>query len=199
MAAKKTTKPKAPTLTVVPDKLERHYHKLVMPSTLQHVTPGELPAGLLVDVKPYGKLHPLAADAYMALRDAAFAAGVKTFKPTSQADCYRSTATQTAGFLARYTTTPLPNTSTRTWKGVTYYLKPNCAPMAAPGTSRHNLGLAVDISDASEKQRMDFMLANIQGYGFTWEVESEPWHIFYYVGDRVPALVQQWKQAKSLL
>jgi LAS superfamily LD-carboxypeptidase LdcB len=199
MASAKTPKLKAPTLTVVQDKLERHYHKLVMPSTLAHVTPGELPLSLLVDVKPYGKLHPLAADAYMALRDAAFAAGVKTFKPTSAADTYRSTATQTAGFLARYTTTPLPNTSTRTWKGVTYYLKPNCAPMAAPGTSRHNLGLAVDISDASNPQRMDFMLANIQGYGFTWEVESEPWHIFYYVGDRVPALVQQWKQAKSLL
>ena len=182
-----------------PPKPKRHYHKLILPSTLQHVTPGELPLSLLVDVKPYGKLHPLAADAYMALRDAAFAAGVKTFKPTSQADCYRSTATQTTGFLARYTTTPLPNTSTRTWKGVTYYLKPNCAPMAAPGSSRHNLGLAVDISDASETGRMNFMLANIQGYGFTWEVESEPWHIFYYVGDRVPALVQQWKQAKALL
>jgi len=179
--------------------LKRHYHKLVLPSTLAHVVPGELPIGLLKDVKPYGKLHILAADAYMALRDAAFAAGVKTFKPSSASDCYRSTATQTAGFLARYTTTPLPNTSTRTWKGVTYYLKPNCAPMAAPGTSRHNFGLACDISDASEKQRMDFMLANIQSYGFTWEVESEPWHIFYYVGDRVPTLVQQWKQAKALL
>jgi len=179
--------------------LKRHYHKLVLPSTLAHVVPGELPIGLLKDVKPYGKLHILAADAYMALRDAAFAAGVKTFKPTSAADTYRSISTQTAGFLARYQTQPIAGASTRTWKGVTYYLKPNCAPMAAPGSSRHNLGLAVDISDASEKQRMDFMLANIQSYGFTWEVESEPWHIFYYVGDRVPTLVQQWKQAKALL
>lgn len=179
--------------------LKRHYHKLVLPSTLAHVVPGELPIGLLKDVKPYGKLHILAADAYMALRDAAFAAGVKTFKPTSQADCYRSTATQTAGFLARYQTQPIEGASTRTWKGVTYYLKPGNAPMAAPGSSRHNLGLAVDISDASETGRMNFMLANIQGYGFTWEVESEPWHIFYYVGDRVPTLVQQWKQAKALL
>ena len=180
-------------------KPKRHYHKLVLPSTLQHVTPGELPLSLLVDVKPYGKLHPLAADAYMALRDAAFAAGVKTFKPTSSADCYRSISTQTVGFLDRYQTQPIAGASTRTWKGVTYYLKPGNAPMAAPGTSRHNLGLAVDISDASNPQRMDFMLANNQAYGFTWEVESEPWHIFYYVGDRVPALVQQWKQAKSLL
>lgn len=181
-----------------PPKPKRHYHKLVLPSTLQHVTPGELPLSLLVDVKPYGKLHPLAADAYMALRDAAFATGVKTFKPTSAADTYRSISTQTAGFLARYQTQPIAGASTRTWKGVTYYLKAGNAPMAAPGTSRHNLGLACDISDASEKTRMDFMLANIQGYGFTWEVESEPWHIFYYVGDRVPTLVQQWKQAKSL-
>ena len=199
MAAKKTKKPKAPTLTAVPAPLERHYHKLVLPSTLQHVTPGELPAGLLVDVKPYGKLHPLAADAYMALRDAAFAAGVKTFKPTSRGDCYRSTATQKSGFLARYQTQPIAGALTKTWNGVTYYLKPGNAMMAAPGTSRHNLGLAVDISDASNPQRMNFMLENIQAYGFTWEVKSEPWHIFYYVGDRVPALVQQWKQAKSLL
>jgi LAS superfamily LD-carboxypeptidase LdcB len=170
-----------------------------LPSTLRHVTPGELPAGLLVDVKPYGKLHPLAADAYMALRAAAFAAGVKTFKPTSRGDCYRSTATQKAGFLARYQTQPIAGASIKKWNGVTYYLKPGNAMMAAPGTSRHNLGLAVDIYDASETGRMNFMLVNLQAYGFTWEVKSEPWHIFYYVGDRVPALVQQWKQAKSLL
>ena len=181
-----------------PPKPKRHYHKLTLPSTLQHVTPGELPLSLLVDVKPYGKLHPLAADAYMALRDAAFAAGVKSFKPTSSADTYRSMSTQTAGFLARYQTQPIAGASTRIWKGVTYYLKPNCAPMAAPGSSRHNLALAVDISDASDPQRMNFMLANIQSYGFTWEVQSEPWHIFYYVGDKVPALVRQWKEAKSL-
>jgi LAS superfamily LD-carboxypeptidase LdcB len=198
MAAKKKQKPKART-TVGTEKLERHYHKLVLPSTLRHVTPGELPAGLLVDVKPYGKLHPLAADAYMALRAAAFAAGVKTFKPTSRGDCYRSTTTQKAGFLARYQTQPIAGASTKKWNGVTYYLKPGNAMMAAPGTSRHNLGLAVDISDASETGRMNFMLVNLQAYGFTWEVKSEPWHIFYYVGDRVPALVQQWKQAKSLL
>jgi LAS superfamily LD-carboxypeptidase LdcB len=198
MAAKKKQKPKART-TVGTEKLERHYHKLVLPSTLRHVTPGELPAGLLVDVKPYGKLHPLAADAYMALRAAAFAAGVKTFKPTSRGDCYRSTATQKAGFLARYQTQPIAGASTKKWNGVTYYLKPGNAMMAAPGTSRHNLGLAVDISDASETGRMNFMLVNLQAYGFTWEVKSEPWHIFYYVGDRVPTLVQQWKQAKSLL
>jgi len=181
-----------------PQPLKRHYRKLVLPSSLLHVTAGELPSSLLVEVKPYGKLHPLAADAYMALRDAAFAAGVKSFKPTSSADTYRSMSTQTAGFLARYQTQPIAGASTRTWKGVTYYLKPKCAPMAAPGSSRHNLALAVDISDASDPQRMNFMLANIQSYGFTWEVQSEPWHIFYYVGDKVPALVRQWKEAKSL-
>jgi hypothetical protein len=173
MAAKKTKKRKSPAPKLVPETLQRHYHKLVLPSTLRHVTPGELPAGLLVDVK--------------------------TFKPTSRGDCYRSTTTQKAGFLARYQTQPIAGASTKKWNGVTYYLKPGNAMMAAPGTSRHNLGLACDISDASETGRMNFMLVNLQAYGFTWEVKSEPWHIFYYVGDRVPALVQQWKQAKSLL
>jgi LAS superfamily LD-carboxypeptidase LdcB len=185
--------------TAKPQPPKRHYRKLILPSTLAHVTPGELPANLLKEVKPYGKLHLLAADAYMAMRDAAFAAKVTTFKPTSAADCYRSIATQTQGFLARYQTTPIVGASTRKWNGVTYYLKsPKLAPMAAPGTSRHNLGLAVDIHTASDPARMKFMLENLHKYGFTWELKSEPWHIFYYVGDKTPILVQQWKQAKSL-
>ena len=44
MASAKTPKPKAPTLTVVPDKLERHYHKLVLPSTLLVFLTGSLSA-----------------------------------------------------------------------------------------------------------------------------------------------------------
>jgi len=72
-----------------------HKHKIILPATLQHVTPGELPINLLAEVKPYGKLHLLAAQAWMAWRDRAFADGIKTFKPTSAADTYRSLATQT--------------------------------------------------------------------------------------------------------
>jgi LAS superfamily LD-carboxypeptidase LdcB len=63
--------------------------------------------------------------------------------------------------------------------------------MAAPGTSNHNLGLAVDISEAS-KERLDWMLKNCADFGFSWEVQSEPWHIRYVAGDRVPPAVQAW-------
>jgi len=70
--------------------------KLVLPATLGHVTPGELPANMLVEIKPFGKLHPRAANAYNAIRAAAFAAGIKQFKPVSQGDTYRSLAQQTA-------------------------------------------------------------------------------------------------------
>ena len=47
----------------------------------------------------------------------------------------------------------------RIYKGQKYYLKPGLAPMAVPGSSRHNLGLAVDIFEASGK-RLEWMEAN---------------------------------------
>jgi len=172
--------------------------KLTLPASLAHVTPGELPLNLLRDVKPFGKLHPLAANAYMALRAAAFAHGIKAFKPTSAGDTYRSIATQKRGFLARYTLTPIPGASTRRYNGGTYYLKPGNAPMAVPGRSRHNLGLAVDVSSANG-ERLTFMLAHCLLYGFSWELDAEPWHIFYYPGDNVPQAVTLYLQGQAEL
>jgi hypothetical protein len=47
--------------------------KVTLPADLKGVKPGEVPAHLLRDVKPYGKLHWRAADAYHAMRAKAFA------------------------------------------------------------------------------------------------------------------------------
>jgi LAS superfamily LD-carboxypeptidase LdcB len=174
-----------------------HKHKIILPATLQHVIPGEMPINLLAEVKPYGKLHLLAADAWMAFRARAFAEGIKTFKPTSSADTYRSLATQTIAWNDRMQLTPIENVKPRVYQGKNWYLKKGKAPIAQPGKSNHNLGLSVDVSEASG-ERLAFMAEFAALYGFTWELDSEPWHINYYVGDRVPALVQQWKQAKSL-
>lgn len=164
---------------------------VVLPADLRGVQPGRLPSYLLKAIRPYGALHPLAAQAWEALRKAAHADGIRPFKPTSMADTYRSLETQEKGFLARYTTAPIATTSVRTYKGVKYYLKPGMAPMATPGTSMHNLGLAVDVSEASG-DRLTWMLANCDWYGFCWELQQEPWHIRYYVGDKVPLKVQQF-------
>lgn len=169
---------------------------VVLPADLRGVTPGALPPALLVEVKPYGWLHHLAADAYHALRSAAVTDGIKPFKPTSAGDTYRSLEMQRAGFMSRYQKQPIPGASTRTWNGETWYLKKGMAPMAVPGSSNHNLGIAVDIWTASGT-RLEWMLKNCEKFGWSWEVQSEPWHIRYVAGDKVPAAVKAWKEANG--
>ena len=181
--------PQPPKPVVIPP-----VKKLVLPATLGHITPGELPANMLVDIKPFGKLHPRAANAYNALRAAAFAAGIKQFKPISQGDTYRSAAQQTAGFLQRYTLQPIEGASTRTWQNKKYYLRPGNAPLAAPGSSRHNLGLAVDFANMTG-ETWAWMCEHGPAFGWSLEVmPAEPWHWFYYPGDKIPEPVTQYLQ-----
>ena len=164
---------------------------VVLPADLRSITPGKLPPYLLKSIRPYGQLHPLAAQAWEAMRKAAHADGIRPLKPTSTGDTYRSLEAQTRAFLARYTPAPIQSTSIRVWNGTTYRLKPSLAPLAVPGRSRHNLGLAVDISDASG-ERLKWLIANADWYGFTAELQSEPWHWNYYPAEKVPLKVQQF-------
>ena len=165
-----------------------------LPADLGNVKPGEVPAYLLRSIRPYGRLHWLAAQAWEALRKQAHKDGVRPMKPTSVADTYRDLATQERGFLARYTTAPIiGSTSIRMYKGQRYYLKPGLAPMAVPGTSRHNLGLAVDVSSA-HGERLRWLEENAISFEFCWEFRDgrEPWHIVYFRAELVPARVQLW-------
>lgn len=170
--------------------------KLVLPKDLKDQKPGELKAELLRNVKPHGQLHHLAADAYHALRAKALADGLPHFRPTSAGDTYRTLALQKQGFLQRYQLEPIQGATTRTWEGKKWYLKKGMAPMAAPGTSNHNLGLAVDVAEASG-ERLKWMLNNCASFGWSWEVESEPWHIRYVAGDGIPLKVLDWKASQS--
>lgn len=163
-------------------------------SCLKGVKPGELPAKLLRGIEGKGKLHHCAADAYEAMDAAANAAGID-LSPTSQADTYRSLETQEYGFYQRYTDTPKPalmKQKPRIYKGKAWYLKKGMAPMAVPGTSNHNLGIAIDIKDATGN-RLAWLLANEHLYGFSHELDSEPWHIRYVAGDNTPDAVKAWK------
>ena len=163
-------------------------------SCLKGVKPGELPAKLLRGIEGKGKLHHCAADAYEAMDAAANAAGID-LSPTSQADTYRSLETQEYGFYSRYTDTPKPalmKQKPRIYKGKAWYLKKGMAPMAVPGTSNHNLGIAIDIKDATGN-RLAWLLANEHLYGFSHELDSEPWHIRYVAGDATPDAVKAWK------
>lgn len=169
--------------------------KVTLPSDLKGVTPGKLSASQLVPVPGGGKLHRLAAQAWMAMCAKAKADGVE-LKPTSAGDTYRSYDSQLAAFKQRYTETPNGN-STRTFEGKKWYKKDEkLASLAAPGTSQHNLGIAVDVHSAGEPKRLNWLIDNVKDFGFSWEVvPEEPWHIRYVCGDAVPPAVQAWADA----
>ena len=171
--------------------------KVKLCSHLKDCKPGELGPELLRGIEGKGKLHQCAADAYEAMDTAANVDGID-LSPTSQADTYRSLETQEYGFYQRYTDKPKPKLMKQTpriYKGKAWYLKKGLAPMAVPGTSNHNLGIAIDIANASGK-RLEWLLANAQRFGFSWEVQSEPWHLRYVAGDDTPDAVREWLKNK---
>ena len=173
--------------------------KVKLCSHLKGVEPGELDASLLRKIENKGQLHHCAADAYEAMDAAANAEGID-LSPTSPADTYRSLAVQEYGFFQRYTDNPKPalmKQKPRIYKGKAWYLKKGMAPMAVPGTSNHNLGIAVDIANASGA-RLEWLAKNAGSFGFSWEVlPSEPWHLRYVAGDDVPERVKAWKESKG--
>jgi LAS superfamily LD-carboxypeptidase LdcB len=167
---------------------------LVVPSTLKKYPNGELPLQLLVAIKPFGFLYRTAAESWTAMKHYAKKDGV-ILKPTSGMDAYRPLLVQRSVFYQRYTTTELQGRPTRTYKKQTWWLKPGYAPLAAPGTSNHGWGLAVDIWAVGEEDRMDWLLGNHARFGWSWEVQSEPWHIRYVLGDTLPAGLRETQPA----
>ena len=160
-----------------------------LPDDLKGVTPGKLDDGLLRAVPGGGKLHWRACDAWCAMVAKAKEDGVE-LKPTSSGDLYRSYESQKSGFLTRYSLEDTGTGSTKTFEGKTWYLKKGMAMLATPGKSQHNLGLAIDIASASEPKRLNWLIANVKNFGFSWEVvPSEPWHIRLVTGDNPTAAV----------
>jgi hypothetical protein len=171
---------------------------VVLPKDLKGIEPGKLPANLLKAVPGGGKMHWIAACAWIAMVEKAKAEGVE-LKPTSSGDTYRDYESQKKGFLSRYTLDKVDGTSTKTFEGKTWYLKKGMAMLATPGKSQHNLGLAVDVSSASEPKRLNWLIANVEEFGFSWEVvPSEPWHLRYVCGDNAPASVKAWMDANGV-
>lgn len=157
--------------------------------------PSEVTSDILRKCSGGGKMELCAADAWNAMVLAAAKDNV-VLKPTSIGDQYRSIEQQTRSFLQRYQKEPVTNSSTRTWNGVKWWLKKGFAPLAAPNDdaktcSRHMLGLAVDVANANGTI-LKWLLSNENKFGFSHEVQSEPWHIRYVVGDDVPAAVKEF-------
>lgn len=157
--------------------------------------PSEVTPDILRKTVSGGKMELCAADAWDGMVAAAAKDGI-TLKPTSLGDQFRSIEQQKAAFLQRYRKEPVANSTSRTWNGQKWWLKKGLAPLAAPNDdaktcSRHMLGLAVDVANANGKI-LEWLLANEDKFGFSHEVQSEPWHIRYVAGDDVPAAVKEF-------
>jgi hypothetical protein len=176
---------------------------VMMPADLAGVTNGQLPDDLLRTVQGGGRLHHLAARAFTALAAAAFEATGMGLTYT-HGGTYRSYAQQETLFRSRYQ----PNGAgggCKRWNDEHWCKKyANLATAATPGTSNHGWGLAIDTaydSDLADGVGPDdaagitghagwsWLLANASRYGFSWELQSEPWHLRYVSGDLVPAAV----------
>jgi len=172
---------------------------VVLPKDIKTATPGKLPEHLLTPAAGGGKMHWIACAAWNAMVEKAKAEGL-VLKPTSSADTYRSYDMQKRAFLTRYQLKDTGTGATRTFEGKTWYKKKGVASLATPGKSQHNLGLAVDVHSAGEPKRLNWLVANVKEFGFSWEVvPEEPWHLRYVCGDKIPPTVAAYMQAKGIV
>ena len=183
--------------------------RLIMPADLRECSNGELPASLLRKISPSGKMHHLAAQSWAVLQELAEKEG---FKLVHVGD-YRPYSQQLSLFKSRMK--PYPNAkkdkqTVRTFEGKKWYLH-NGAPVATPGTSNHGWGLAIDVAvkgkigvvsvstkfKPSGKSALDFLLREAQSLGWSWELQSEPWHIRYVAGDKIPVRLEELLSKKA--
>jgi LAS superfamily LD-carboxypeptidase LdcB len=159
-------------------------------------TPGQKGGPTIVLVKP-------AARAWRALVAAALQSG-HILKATSVADSYRIYEIQERIFRQRYTTSFLAGRPFKVWNGRRWYQRPGTAVAAVPGTSNHGWGSAVDTGEERDSDlgteslddpTLSWLIANEGRYGWSHEVQSEPWHIRYNAGDNIPAAVLAYEKA----
>lgn len=176
--------------------------KVRLPADLKGVENGKLPKELLRPIKPSGRMHHRAALGWLALqilakRENLDLAHVGDYRPYEQ---------QVSLFMSRMKDFPdakKAEQTTRKFEGKTWYLHQG-APVATPSTSNHGWGLAIDaalklpngqIATISTKPKnakrsgLEFLLEYAEPCGFSWELQSEAWHIRWVAGDQVPALV----------
>jgi len=176
---------------------------VTLPAVLNGKSNGQLPSAVLWTTPsdtggPAVTLVEPAARAWRALVAAALEHYSWPIRATSTADSYRSYAQQEALFRARYRTTkPDGATESRTWQGRQWWLVPGKASAAVPGTSNHGWGIAVDIANVTT-DRLRWLTTAAWIYGWGWELQSEPWHMRYTLGDAIPAAVLVYEQENEM-
>lgn len=145
-----------------------------------------------------------ASRAWVALCAAAKSAG-HILKATSTADSYRTYEQQKTIFLARYRLQYKANTDTKWWEGQRWY-KWYGAIAAAPGTSNHGWASAVDTGEEEDSDpyaesldsaTLNWLIVNERRFGWSHELQSEPWHLRYFAGDSIPSAVLAYEQSQK--
>lgn len=178
-----------------------------LPAALRGQANGKLPASILVPTAGQGPSAPTvllvgpAARAWRALTAAARSAG-HVLRISGPASAYRTYAEQERIFRERFSRFPVSLTR-RSWLGRWWWLKRGYALAAVPGTSNHGWALAVDTGEERDGDSgtenidaatLSWLLANEQRFGFSHEVQSEPWHLRYFAGDSIPAAVLAYER-----
>ena len=173
--------------------------KMVLPQDLKGCENGKLPKSLLRPIAPSGQMHHYAATSWMMLRGLAAEEGLDWVHVGD----YRPYAQQVALFMSRMKRFPDAKKNvqvTRIFNGEKWFLHVG-APVATPGTSNHGWGLAIDAAlktkagvvtistkpKGAKRSGLEFLLAEAPALGWSWELQSEPWHIRYVAGDKTPA------------
>lgn len=176
---------------------------VIKPADLAGQSNGQLDASLLRSEPgqaggPTVTLHHQAMRAFLAL-SARMRLGGFRLRATSSADTYRTLAQQTVLFDSRYTTEPQAGQPRKFCRGQWWWLLPNKATAACPGKSNHGLGLAIDLYGAGVESAplVQALLPIAATYRFSWELQSEPWHIHYFAGDATPAAVLAYEQTQG--
>lgn len=180
-----------------------------LPSATAEFTNGNAPAHLLRD--PGDGLGPLLivpSYGMQALHIYAAQHGF-TIETTGRGRTY---AQQVTLFRARYTPTydPTVNTLTdqRTWNGQVWYKRKNVAAAATPGTSNHGWWCADDLSEENDSdpqtdpvspELIEFLIPIAHEFGWSWELQSEPWHVSWISGDVLPPRAVQVLLAAGVL
>ena len=156
--------------------------KAAIPSWVKDHGNGEIPVGRMIKVAPIGSgyLVPEAAAAWRNLQNAAAAAGFTL----TMTGAYRTYVGQKTLFQDRYVASDTGRSS-KVWNNTRYWLKQGMAMAAVPGKSNHGWGCAVDAAlggygkaaTSVGEPFLSWAVERAGRYGWSWEVQSEPWHL----------------------
>lgn len=188
---------------------------VIIPSALAGQRNGRLDADLLVTVPGlYGlssthRLLAVAARSGAALIGTAFSEAGLRLGAAGPADGYRDYDQQVSTFTSHYSRTLLPGApgDWKTWNGERWYRRPNKSIAAVPGQSNHGLGIArdyaqqLDADSAPEsltQEAVDWLNANCVRFGWSFELQPEPWHLRHFTGDILTPAVLQWEASNDV-